>query len=462
MNKFVKRHVRCVEMRSSMNNITDMTKGNSLQLILRFTAPLLIGNLFQQLYNMVDSVVVGNYVGANALAAVGACGSINFLFFSLSSGLAIGIGIMVAQYFGAKHDELVSRTIINGTYLLVVASILVSLICYFFAEPILSLLGTPDEIIVDSAVYLKTISIGIIAVALYNGVASVLRALGDSKTPLYFLILASVVNVVLDLVFVLWCNMGVFGVGLATIIAQYISAAASVVFACWKVSYFKVKKEQCRVDNDIIMKALKLGTPVALQNSMIAISCIALQGVVNSFGATVMATYTIIGRIEQVVQQPYSSLGTALTNYTGQNIGAGLQERVRKGYWQCVFIVLIFSLILIPVAYLFGEPIIRFFVKEPEVIQMGVKALRINSLCYFALGMIYVPRALLNGCGDTAFAMFNGITEVVCRILFSQILTRIPLLGYWGIWITTAATWTVTAIVCVVRYASGIWKRKKI
>ncbi len=445
-----------------MNNITDMTQGSSLKLMLKFTIPLLIGNIFQQLYNMVDSVIVGNYVGANALAAVGSCGSVNFLFFSLSSGLAIGIGIMIAQYFGAKKEKDIRKTIVNGAYLLIAASVVVTVISYAFAPQILGMLSTPDEIITDAITYLRVISVGIIFVAFYNGIAAVLRALGDSKSPLYFLILSSIVNVALDLVFVLQFGWGVFGVGFATLISQIISAVACLIYSCLKVPYFKIAKEECALDMNVVGRAFRLGIPVALQNSMIAISCIALQGVVNHFGATVMAAYTIIGRIEQIVQQPYASLGTALTNFTGQNIGAGFEGRVKKGYWQCVWIVLIFSIILIPVAYLFGAQIIGFFVKEPEVIAMGVTALRINSLCYFALGMIYVPRALLNGCGDTTFAVVNGFTEVACRIAFSQVFTRIPQLGYWGIWVTTAATWTTTAVVCVIRYAGGIWKKKKI
>lgn len=439
-----------------------MTQGSSLKLMLKFTIPLLIGNIFQQLYNMVDSVIVGNYVGANALAAVGSCGSVNFLFFSLSSGLAIGIGIMIAQYFGAKKEKDIRKTIVNGAYLLIAASVVVTVISYAFAPQILGMLSTPDEIITDAITYLRVISAGIIFVAFYNGIAAVLRALGDSKSPLYFLILSSIVNVALDLVFVLQFGWGVFGVGFATLISQIISAVACLIYSCLKVPYFKIAKEECAFDRNVVGRAFRLGIPVALQNSMIAISCIALQGVVNHFGATVMAAYTIIGRIEQIVQQPYASLGTALTNFTGQNIGAGFEGRVKKGYWQCVWIVLIFSIILIPVAYLFGAQIIGFFVKEPEVIAMGVTALRINSLCYFALGMIYVPRALLNGCGDTTFAVVNGFTEVACRIAFSQVFTRIPQLGYWGIWVTTAATWTTTAVVCVIRYAGGIWKKKKI
>ncbi len=441
-------------------NVTDMTVGNPAGHILRFALPLLLGNLFQQLYNMVDSLIVGNFVGADALAAVGTCGSMSFLFFSLSSGLAIGIGIIVAQFFGAKDEDRVKRTIANSFYVLVPAALTVSLAGIVFGPLILRLLATPADIIGDSIIYMRTTCAGIIAIALYNGVASILRALGDSKTPLYFLILSSITNVILDLAFVLVFNWGVFGVAFATIISQAVSAVTSMVYACCKVPYFKLTKEQMRPHKDIIFNSFRLGVPVALQNAMIAISCMALQGVVNTFGATVMAAYTITARIEQLVQQPYSSLSMALTTYSGQNIGAGKIEHVRKGLRQAVLMVFVFSILLIPVAYLFGEPIVGFFVKEQEVIAIGSKALRITSLCYFGLGMIFVPRAVLNGCGDTGFSLLNGITEVICRILYSQIFTRIPFLGFWGVWVTTGFTWVTTAVVCLLRYASGKWKEK--
>ena len=443
-------------------NITDMTTGSPAKHILKFALPLLIGNLFQQLYNMVDSIVVGNYVGKNALAAVGTCGSMNFLFFSLSSGLAIGIGIIVSQYFGAKDEKNVRSTIANSFYVLVMASLSVSTIGILFAPGLLKLLMTPDNIIGDSIIYMRTTCAGIAAIALYNGVAAILRALGDSKTPLYFLILSSIVNVILDLTFVLALGMGVFGVALATIIAQAISAATSLLYAYHKVSYFRLSREELKPHKEIIVKSFRLGMPVALQNSMIAISCMVLQGAVNSFGDTVMAAFTITNRIEQIVQQPFGSLGAALTTYSGQNIGANKVDRVKKGFRQATLIALIFSILLIPIMYLFGPRIVGIFVKEQEVIDIGYRALRITGLCYFGLGMIYVPRALLNGCADTGFAMINGISEVTCRILYSQIFTRIPFLGYWGIWVTTSATWITTAVVCVARYFQGKWKSKSI
>lgn len=442
--------------------LTDMTTGSPLRHILTFALPLLVGNIFQQFYNMVDSLVVGNYVGADALAAVGTCGSMNFLFFSLSSGLAIGIGIIVAQYFGAKDDYHVKETIANSVYVLTLASIIVSIIGILIAPTILRLLNTPPEIINDSILYMRTTCCGIIGIALYNGVAAILRALGDSKTPLYFLIFSSIVNVILDLLFVLYFQWSVFGVALATIISQAISAVISILYAYKKISYFQLTLEELHPNKEIILKSIRLGIPVALQNSMIAVSIMALQGIVNSFGATVMAAYTIASRVEQIVQQPYSSLGMALTNYSGQNMGANEIDRVKKGFRLSILVVLIFSLSLIPIAYLFGSSIIGCFVKEPTVIELGAKALRITSLCYFGLGMIYVPRAILNGCGDTGFAMINGITEVICRIIYSNVFTRIPSIGFWGIWITTAFTWVTTAFICVLRYFSGKWKEKSI
>ncbi len=446
----------------SRKNITDMTVGNPAGHIVRFTLPLLLGNLFQQFYNMVDSIVVGNFVGADALAAVGACGSMNFLFFSLSSGLAIGIGIIVAQFFGAGDEKNVRNTIANSIYVLGIAAITVSILGILLCPAILKLLQTPDSIIGDSIIYMRTTCAGILFIATYNGVAAILRALGDSKTPLYFLIVSSVINVVLDLLFVLIFQWSVFGVALATIIAQAVSAITCIIYAYKKIEYFRLTKEQLQIQPQIVVNSFKIGVPIALQNSMIAVSCMVLQGVVNTFGETIMASYTIIGRIEQIVQQPFSSLGAALTTYSGQNMGAGKTERVKKGFRQATLMVLIFSVCMIPIAYIFGEQIIGIFVKEAEVIEIGSKALRINSLCYFGLGMIYVPRAVLNGCGDTNFAMINGLTEVVCRVLYSQVLTRIPFLGFWGIWLTTGATWVTTAVVCVIRYLQGKWRVKSL
>ncbi|MBP5668730.1 MAG: MATE family efflux transporter [Lachnospiraceae bacterium] len=441
----------------------NMTTGSPAKHILRFALPLLIGNLFQQLYNMVDSMVVGTYVGSAALAAVGTCGSTNFLFFALSSGLAIGIGVIVAQYFGADDEENVRATIANSIYVLTTAALSVSLIGYVAAPYILRLLNVPDSILSLSVLYMRTTCMGILGVATYNGVSAVLRALGDSRTPLYFLILSSLMNVALDLIFVKELGLGVFGVALATVLSQYASAVSCLAYAYVRVPFFRLTREELKPKGKIIQRSFRLGVPIALQSSMIAVSCMVLQGVVNGFGETVMAAYTVTMRIEQLVQQPYSSLASAVTTYSGQNIGAGNVSRVKKGFRQAVLMALIFSLAMIPVMYLGGESLVRLFVKDnEETVRIAVRALRITSLCYFGLGMIYVPRGLMNGCGDAAFSMINGISEVACRLSFAQIFTKIPVIGFWGVWLTTGATWAVTGAVCLVRYCQGAWKHKAI
>lgn len=444
------------------SNTADMTKGSPVRLILTFSVPLIIGNIFQQFYNMVDSIVVGNFVGANALGAVGACGSLNWLFFSLSSGLGIGIGVIVSQFYGAKRFDKVSETIANSFYVLISSALVVSILCYLIAPAVLRLLKTPDDIINDSITYMRTTCLGIVAISLYNGVSSILRALGDSKTPLYFLILSSICNVLLDLLFVISFGWGVFGVAFATILSQALSAVVSLFYAFKKISYFHLTKKQLKPDFLIIKNSYRLGVPIALQSSMIAVSCVFLQSIVNSFGSTVVSAYTITNRIEQLINQPYNSIGTALTTYAGQNIGAGDTERVKLGFKKSIGIIAAFSAIMIPVTFIFGKNIAGLFVKETDVINLGASALKITSVCYFFLGMIYIPRGILNGCGDAGFAMINGLAEVFCHLVYASVLTKIPKIGFWGIWMTTGLTWLTVSIVCLIRYASGKWKQKAI
>ena len=304
------------------NRSVDMTRGSVFRHVITFTFPLLIGNLFQQFYNLVDSLVVGNFVGANALAAVGTCGSLNYLIFALSSGLSVGLGILAAQAFGAKNTGDIRRIVAGGIYILGGAGLLVSLVGYALAPGLLRLLRAPDSVLPDATVYLRLLCLGTVPVALYNGIASILRAMGDSRTSLYFLIAASLINVVLDLVFVLGAGLGVFGVGLATLISQIASFVISLVYALTRVSVFRLRREELKFDPETVKRALVLGIPVAAQTSIISVSTMVLQGVVNGFGETVMAAYTVVDRVEQIVQQPYNSLSTALTTFAGQNVGA--------------------------------------------------------------------------------------------------------------------------------------------
>jgi len=444
------------------SNETDMTEGNTLKHILVFALPVFIGFMFQQLYNTIDSLVVGNYVGSDALAAIGTCGSINFLFFSLSSGLSVGIGVIVSHYYGAKDEVGIKQTISNAFYILASAALFATILGLIIARPILALMDTPADIIDASTIYLRTTCCGILFIAMYNGVANILRALGDSKTPLYFLILSSFVNIGLDLLFVLQFNMGVFGVGLATVISQAISAIVSLCFAFFKLPYFKFSKHELRPNKDIIVRSFKLGVPIALQSSMIAISMMVLQGVVNGFGATVMAVNTISAKVDLIISQFYGAISQALVTYSGQNIGARKIERVKKGFSRGIILVTIYNLIIVPIIFIFSRQIVDFFVTEQAVIDYGQYALRITAVMYFALGTIYIPRGILNGCGDAKFSLINGISEVICRIVYANLLTRIPSIGIWGIWCASGLTWLTVSIVCCTRYFLGKWKNMAI
>lgn len=439
--------------------VNDMTEGNETSLLLKFTVPMLIGNLFQQFYNMVDSIIVGNYVGKNALAAVGMTSSLNFLYFALCNGFATGAGVLMSQYFGMKNEKRVKDSIGNAVYLMFSMGILVSVIAVLISRPVLVLLNTPEAILEDALLYCRIVFGGLIAVVFYNGIAAMLRALGDSRTPLIFLIIASVLNVIGDLLLVLKFNMGVAGVALATIIAQALSAAGCIIFAVLKNPYFRLKKENFKPDRMLIGKCIRLGVPFGFQGGLIAVSLVALQSIVNQFGETVIAAFTATTRIEQLIQQPYNSLGAAVATFTGQNLGAGKVERVQRGYRKSTRIVVVFSLIMCALMFLFGDNLVQLFVKDPEVVAIGGAGIRIPSLFYIPLGMIYVARSVMNGAGDSRFAFVSGIIEVVGRVGFSMILVRIPAFGYWAIWFTTGLTWLITGAVCIIRYAQGKWKQ---
>lgn len=443
-------------------DIKDMTTGSPIKLLLLFSLPMLIGNIIQQFYTIVDSMIVGQYLGSDALAAVGAASSAQFLFFSLCVGMSIGIGIVIAQYFGAKDEEYVKRSIANSVYVMLGSSLIMSIIGFFLSMPMLRLLRTPENIINDADLYLKTLCLGFMAIAAYNCIAAILRALGDATTPLIFLTAAVVINIGLDLLFIIVCSMGVFGAAIATVISQTVAAAGAVVFALIKNEHFKMPLSYLKPNKDIIIKSVKMGLPVAFQNSMIAVSDVVIQGVVNSFGSSVIAAFTATTRIEQLVTQPYISLSSAVATFTGQNIGAGNIKRVKSGYRKSYIIIGIFTLCMMLPAQFLGEPIMRLFVDNAEVIALGTGALRITSLCYFPLGMIFITRGLLNGSGDTFFSFINGMIEVVCRIALTGPLCCINFIGVWGIWIAYAITWLITGLASWFRYLQGKWKDKSV
>lgn len=437
---------------AAKSSVLNMTEGKPLGLLVRFALPMLIGNLFQQLYNLADSVIVGRLVGSDALAAVGATSSVTFLFFALCNGIGSGGGIITSQYFGRGDEKSLKKCIANTAYIMIVFPLIVGVLAFSLAEPILSLLNTPADVFADSLSYMRINCIGIVFVSLYNFSSSMLRALGDSKTPLVFLIISCFLNIVLDLLFVAVFHTGVTGAAIATIISQFLSGIACMIFALATNPYFKFSKEDLGFDKNITFSVIKLGVPLSLQFALIAISCMALQRVVNSFGAVAMAAFTATSRIEQLIHQPYQTLGGSLSTYTGQNYGAAKNERVIKGYHTSFVIMLIFSVIMLPFMQLFGENIMSLFVSEPDVIEMGARALRITSFFYVFLGIIYVIRGVLNGLGDAVFALLNGIVEVIGRFTVPILLTMIPAVGLWGIWWSVGVVWFFSGLTAWLRY----------
>lgn len=445
-----------------MNFMQDMTKGSPFKLLLSFSIPLLIGSLFQQFYTMADSIIVGKFVGADALASIGACSSVIYLLFSLFLGLSAGIGIVISQYFGAGDGSTVRKGIACSVYILLAASILLTLIGLTLARPILTFLGTPEEIMQDAAAYFQITSGGIVAVAFYNGISSILRALGDSRTPLIFLALAALLNVGLDLLFVTVFHMGVAGAALATAIAQFSSACACLVFSLKTNPYFHIKREEFRPDTGLIRRMMHIGLPLALQNAMIAFSCVMLQSVINSFGTMIMAVFTATNRIENLVNQIYIAANTALSNYTAQNLGAGNTDRVRAGTRCCIQITVGFSLLMVLVMYLCGHMFMGWFVTDRQVIETGAQALKLISLFFVFWGLLYVFRGILNGAGNAGFALVSGILEVVGRMGCAFLLTSIPFIGQWGIWLAEGLTWILVSAAGAICYFRGKWTQKKL
>lgn len=433
-------------------NMINMTEGSPYRLLIAFSIPMLIGNIFQQLYNLADSVIVGRLVGAQALAAVGATGSVTFFFFALCNGIGSAGGIITSHFFGEGNDSKVKNCIVNTAFIMILVPVVIGTIAFFVTKPLLVFLKTPESILVEAAAYMRIMCIALPLISIYNFVSSMLRALGDSKTPLYFLIFSCLLNVVLDIIFVYYFKQGVIGAGIATLIANFVCGLMCLIFAFATNPYFKMKKHDVHLNGEIIWKCTRLGVPISFQFSMIAISCMALQRVVNNFGPIAVAAFTATSRVEQLIHQPYQTLGAALSTFSGQNYGAKKKDRLISGYRKSLFMMTVFTLVMIPLIQIFGNAITKLFVKDADVIVMGAKALRITSWFYIFLGVIYITRGVLNGIGDATFSLINGVTEVVGRFTVPYIMVAIPLIGVWGIWWSVGVVWFMAASTAILRY----------
>jgi putative MATE family efflux protein len=436
----------------------DLTTGNEGRLILSFTWPMLLGNVLQQLYGIVDSIVVGNYIGKEALAAVGASFPIIFALISMVMGIAMGITIVIAQYFGAKDFEKVRRAIDTMYIFLFFAGIILTLVGILISHWLFEQMGLPAELLPMAETYLDNYLIGLLAFFGYNGTAAALRGLGDSRTPLYFLIIATVVNLILVLLFVGVFRWGIAGAAWATVLAQAGAFFTGIWYLNKKHTLMKFSLREIRFDREIFRKSVRVGVPSGLQQTFVSLGMIALFVIVNSFGTNVIAAFSVAGRIDGFAMLPAMNFSMALSTFTGQNMGAGKPERIRNGLNSTLIYSGGISVMVTILVIFAGQPLMGLFSQDPEVIRIGWEYLVIVSSFYIVFSLMFTFNGLMRGAGDTLIPMFITVLSLwLIRIPIAAVLSKT--IGEHGIWWSVPAAWTVGAIFSYIYYRTGRWKR---
>lgn len=430
----------------------DMTKGSPTRIILGFTLPLFLGNVFQQFYNMADTIIVGQFVGTGALAAVGSTGTIMFLITGFATGLGTGFTILTAQRFGAGDMKGMRRSVFTAAVLTVIVSVLVTAVSVIFMHPLLDLMQTPADIYDDAYAYIIVIMWGLAAQMLYNLLSALLRAIGNSKMPLYFLILAAVLNVILDLVFIINFKMGTAGAAYATVISQGVSGLLCLLYIVKAVPIFRLSRRDMVMDGKMMAEQLKVGLPMALQFSITAIGSIMVQTSLNMLGSTLVAAYTAAGKIEQILTQAYVALGTAMANYSAQNVGAGDIPRIRQGFraatiWGSVYSVAAGVLIMTV-----GKYLTYLFVSEDAAMLLDSVDLYLKCIGFFfiPLNIVNAYRNGLQGLGYGLLPMTAGVAELAGRGVIAVISARYS--SYFGICMAGPAAWVLAGGLLVVLY----------
>ena len=435
------------------NNMTnDMTKGNPLKIFIFFSIPLLIGNIFQQLYSMVDTIIVGRFVGVNALAAVGSTGSLFFLVNGMVLGLTSGFAVLVAQKFGAKDEDGLKKAVASNILLTLISTVIITVIALIVKTPLLKMMNTPDNIFGDANTYITIIFAGIITQALYNMAAGILRSLGDSKTPLYFLIVSSVINIILDLVFIINFKMGVAGAAYATNIAQGISAILCLIYSYKKFPVLRIKKEDFKFGTAYISKHLKIGIPMGLQFSVTAIGIVIVQSAINVFGSTVIAAYTASSKVLQLVMQPSTSFGVTIATYAGQNLGAKRFDRIKNGMKIMNKISVVTSLLAGAVLVFLGKYFVMLFIDNPtpEIFKYAQEVFNYSAIFFIPLGFIFVYRNVLQGMGESFVPMMAGVYELAARSVVAFTLPKF--IGFTGICLSDPVAWLSASVPLMITY----------
>ena len=430
----------------AQQRVHSMTEGSPTRLLLFFALPLMLGNVFQQLYTVVDTAVVGQVVGVSALASLGAADAPNWGVLGIVQGLTQGFSILMAQHFGAKDYRELSRAVGASLTLCVIFAVLLTAGGQLWAVPLLRLLNTPEDVLGGSVLYLRIVYGGIPAIMAYNLLASILRALGDAKTPLYAIVVAALMNVVLDLLFVMGFGWGIAGAAIATVISQ-VASAVYCYLNVRKITFLQVRKEDLRPGRALSLQLLKLGFPIALQNAIIAVGSMVVQFVINGYGMLFLAGFTATNKLYGILEIAASSYGFAVTSYVGQNLGARLVGRIKKGMRSAV--VITFAMLF------FGRLILGLFISgDPGEVEASLNIafhyLSIMAVCLPILYLLHIYRSGLMGLGDTVVPMVSGIAEMIVRM---GVVLLLPLvMGQEGVYYAEVGAWTAAALILAGAY----------
>lgn len=435
-----------------------MTVGSPMKLILQFMIPTCLGNIFQQFYNIADSIVAGQFIGVNALAAIGSTGSLMFFVTGWLQGLSSGFAILVAQWFGAKDYKKMRHYVAMSIYLMTGFTLLMTIGFEIANEPILRMMNSPENLMGDVKQYMGIIYAGLIVTAAYNALAAVLRALGDSKSPLYFLIISALINVVLDIAFIVWFGMGVEGCAYATVIAQGISAVLCLFYIVRRFHILRLEKEDFTVSFQSMKRLLALGIPMGLQFSITAIGTIIVQGAVNIYGAVYMAGFSAGGKLQNIIATVYVAFGAALATYVGQNRGAGKMDRIRTGVKYTQIMVLAWSVVSMSLVFFLGREMSLLFVSSSEtgVLDAAETYFRMVFWAYPFLGTIFIYRNSLQGMGFGLVPMLGGVFELIARA--GIVLIVAGRASFAGVCLADPAAW-IFALIPLIPYYIYVMKK---
>lgn len=434
--------------------VGDMTKGNPTKTILTFAFPMLIGNIFQQLYNIVDSIVVGRFIGKNALAAVGTSFMLMNFFSFVIIGLCMGASVVFSLFFGEKNYSKLRKSIFAAFFMISIFTIILSIITVIFTKPMLILMNTPVSIFEDSQTYLQIIFGGFIFVFLFNACSALLRSIGDSKTPLYFLILAASINIILDLVLVIYFNMGVAGVAIATIIAQAVSSVLCLAYAFIKIPIIRLSKEDLVFDKNISLMIGKYGFLTSIQQSIMTFGMVCVQGLVNTFGPNTIAAFAAAGKIDSIAYLPVQDFGNAFSTYVAQNKGAKNSNRILQGIKSASRTIILFCLVLSTIIYISSDKLMQIFVNanETSVINIGIEYLSVISIFYMLIGFLFMFYGFFRGIGALNISLILTIISLGTRVVMAYVLSSIPQIGQQGIWWSVPIGWALADLVGFITY----------